>query len=65
MGILKTEFETDWVSWSPEMQLYCERDVEVTHELYKKILGRLFQAAVGLEHEFQSYYAPRRAGILF
>ena len=54
MGILKTEFETDWVSWSPEMQLYCEQDVEVTHELYKKILGKNYsQTAIDLEHEFQ------------
>ena len=62
MGILKTEFETDWVSWSPEMQLYCEQDVEVTHELYKKILGKNYsQTAIDLEHEFQKLLCSKKS----
>ncbi|WP_417623158.1 DNA polymerase [Parasphingorhabdus sp.] len=27
-----------WASWNPEMQDYCEQDVEVTHALYRKAL---------------------------
>ena len=54
MGILKGNFETDWKNWSPEMQIYCEQDVEVTYELYKKILAKNYsQTSIDLEHEFQ------------
>lgn len=40
MGILKGDFgkTTDWDEWTPEMQTYCEQDVEVLDELYPRLL---------------------------
>lgn len=40
MGILKGDFgkTTDWSKWTPEMQEYCEQDVEVLDELYPRLL---------------------------
>ncbi|MGV2168688.1 hypothetical protein ACQZ40_20185 [Agrobacterium sp. 16-172Ci] len=36
LGVLKGEFgeTSDWATWTPEMQTYCEQDVTVTAELY-------------------------------
>ena len=56
LGILKGDFaeHTDWQEWSPEMQLYCEQDVEINHTFYKKILSKNYsEKAMELEHEFQ------------
>lgn len=30
-----------WAHWSPEMQSYCEQDVEVTFTLYTRLLSRM------------------------
>lgn len=40
MGVLKGDFgkTTDWNEWTPEMQTYCEQDVEVLDELYPRLL---------------------------
>lgn len=37
LGEYKGEFgkSTDWKEWSPEMEQYCEQDVNVTHKLWK------------------------------
>ena len=43
----------DFSKWSPEMQKYCEKDVEVTHELYKLIQKQKYSPeAIRLEHDF-------------
>ena len=45
--------EDAWAAWSREMQDYCELDVEVTHELFKRIISKDYsQQALSLEHEF-------------
>lgn len=56
LGILKGDFgeQTDWKNWSPEMQAYCEQDVVVTTELFKKFEGLNYsKVAIQLETEFQ------------
>jgi len=43
----------DFSKWSPEMQKYCEKDVEVTHELYNLIQKQNYSpTAIELEHDF-------------
>tara|TARA_B100000035_G_scaffold251236_1_gene220347 strand:+ start:850 stop:2613 length:1764 start_codon:yes stop_codon:yes gene_type:complete len=43
----------DFSKWSPEMQKYCEQDVEVTYELFKLIEKQKYsQEAIKLEHDF-------------
>ena len=45
--------ENDFSKWSPEMQKYCERDVEVNYELYKLIKKQNYSPeAIQLEHDF-------------
>lgn len=40
-----------WASWNPEMQEYCEQDVEVTEALYRMVLDKDYsQQALKLEH---------------
>lgn len=56
LGNFKDDFgkTTDWKNWSPEMQEYCEQDVEVTEALYRHILNQRYSSeAIALEHEFQ------------
>jgi len=56
LGEYKGEFakETDWSSWSEDMQFYCEQDVRVTDKLYSLILKRWpSDLSVWIEHEFQ------------
>lgn len=51
---MKAQGLDPWAAWNPEMQAYCEQDVEVTHALLKKIEGKNpSQQAVKLEHDFQ------------
>jgi DNA polymerase-1 len=43
-----------WGKWNPDMQAYCEQDVEVTEALYKLIISKKYSAeALELEHAFQ------------
>ncbi|MEF2052974.1 DNA polymerase [Pseudomonas aeruginosa] len=55
LGVYKGEFgkTSDWQVWTPEMQTYCEQDVEVTDALWKKIQSKeVAERAVELEHWF-------------
>ncbi|KKL71544.1 hypothetical protein LCGC14_2093870, partial [marine sediment metagenome] len=55
LGIYKGEFgqSTDWQNWTPEMQAYCEQDVEVTKALWEKLKARqVADRASELEHWF-------------
>lgn len=55
LGVYKGEFgkTSDWQLWTPEMQTYCEQDVEVTDALWKKIQSKeVAERAVELEHWF-------------
>lgn len=54
IGNYKGEFgkTTDWSAWSAEMQAYCEEDVQVTVDLYARILAaKPSDQALSLEHE--------------
>jgi len=55
-GLQKGEF-SEWGSYSPEMEEYCVRDVDICHLVYQKYLRYLsnaeHQKAIKLEHEFQ------------
>ena len=45
--------ENAWERWSPEMQSYCEQDVEVLEALYENIMDAKYSPeAIALEHEF-------------
>ena len=54
IGNNKGEFgkTTDWSAWSPEMQAYCEEDVQVTADLYQRIFAaKPSEQALSLEHD--------------
>lgn len=51
MGEHKGEYDGGWETWSPEMQSYCEQDVEVTVHLYEKLMSKEPSSeSVELEH---------------
>jgi DNA polymerase I-like protein with 3'-5' exonuclease and polymerase domains len=55
LGLRKGDFikTGDFSKWSQEMQDYCEKDVEVTYELFKLIEKQKYsQEAIELEHDF-------------
>jgi DNA polymerase I-like protein with 3'-5' exonuclease and polymerase domains len=53
LGNYKGDFKGPWDTWTKEMQDYCEQDVEVTYNLYKRILEKEYsQDAIDLEHQF-------------
>ena len=48
----KGDYEGGWETWTPEMQEYCEQDVEVTAALWDKLLSKNpSDLSVQLEHE--------------
>lgn len=55
-GLEKGEF-SDWSKYSPEMEIYCKRDVDITEKIflkYKKYIDKpVHKQAIVLEHEFQ------------
>lgn len=56
LGVLKGAYNdtADWSKWTPEMQRYCEQDVEVTYALWKLIEKQNYaEEAIQLEHDFQ------------
>lgn len=69
LGVLKGDFgkTSDWSTWSPEMQEYCEQDVEVTEKLWKLIQGQDYsQDAFDLEFNFQEYlFDQQQNGVPF
>jgi len=55
LGLRKGDYakENDFSVWTPAMQTYCERDVEVTYELFKLIEKQNYSTeAIKLEHDF-------------
>ena len=55
LGLRKGDFikTGDFSKWSQEMQDYCEKDVEVTYELFKLIEKQKYsQETIELEHDF-------------
>ena len=63
----KGDYKGPWDRWSPEMQEYCEQDVEVTHELFKRIEAKEWDPrSIRLEHQVQFIIARQeRYGFLF
>lgn len=59
--------EDAWACWTPELQAYCEQDVEVLHKLYRHILKQDYsQQALELEHAFQTViFRQEQDGVLF
>jgi DNA polymerase-1 len=67
IGDYKGDFKGPWDTWTPEMQSYCEQDVEVTAKLYKHFrAGPHWPKAELLEHQAQWLCAQiERNGIPF
>jgi DNA polymerase-1 len=60
LGILKGDFgdTTDWKEWSPEMSVYCQRDVQVTGALVLKLQTTNTTAeSLRLEHDIAEIIA--------
>lgn len=59
--------ENAWDKWSPEMQAYCEQDVQVLAKLYEHILDQNYSPeALALEHDFQRIiFKQERTGVFF
>jgi hypothetical protein len=59
--------ENAWDKWSPEMQSYCEQDVQVLAKLYEHILNQNYSPeALALEHDFQRViFQQERTGVFF
>ena len=55
-GDYKKEMEAKgidpWANWNPDMQGYCENDVEVTYLLWVKLQAKVVERALGLETWF-------------
>ena len=66
-GTYAEETEDCWSEWSREMEDYCERDVAVTHALYRKLDGLgLSPESTDLEHRFCAVIGRQeRRGVAF
>jgi len=75
IGNYKGEYKQGWETWTPEMQAYCEQDVMVTVELYRRCLEKNYSPeAIELEHgvawvmaqqERNGFYFNQEAAINF
>ena len=65
IGEYKGDFsneDTDWSTWTPEMQSYCEQDVRVTYKLYQKLMAMDYsEQAIELEHKFAAIIRRQEA----
>lgn len=56
-GMEKGDFSDYFTGWSPEMEDYCVRDVDICHRIWSKyskhILHPAWAAGLRMEHEFQ------------
>ena len=62
LGVLKGDFSdtSDFSEWSPEMQTYCVRDVEITYLLWKLVESKNYSGrALDLEHAFAELIADQ------
>lgn len=59
--------ENAWDHWSPEMQSYCEQDVQVLAKLYEHILKQEYSPeSLALEHDFQQViFLQEQTGVYF
>lgn len=69
LGKLKGDFgkKNDWSHWTPEMQSYCEQDVEVGADLFHFIEAQQYsEVAIQLEHDFAAIiYKMEQRGFAF
>jgi DNA polymerase I-like protein with 3'-5' exonuclease and polymerase domains len=81
MGLMKGEYAADfkammgdtyvpgmeWLDWCPEMQDYCEQDVEVNHALWTRLTDKeVPERASAMEHKFATILAAmERRGFSF
>lgn len=77
LKMLKGEYAGGWETWNEEMQRYCEQDVRLTVELWKRINAKLPRVPykygadytphpIQLEHEFAYVLAQQeRRGVAF
>jgi len=62
LGILKGDYKdtSSFAEWTPDMQEYCERDVEITFKLWKLIESKNYSnRALELEHKFAEIIAKQ------
>jgi DNA polymerase-1 len=64
LGDYKGEFakQTDWASWSQEMEDYCEQDVHVVGSLFKLFEGKGiadYEDSIRLEHDLATIMAKQ------
>lgn len=54
IGERKLDYTGGFEKWSPEMQTYCEQDVETTYKLYTMLVKKGYsEVAIQLEHDVQ------------
>jgi hypothetical protein len=67
LGYHKLDYTGGWAEWSPDMQYYCEVDVEVTERLWKLIESKEpSEKSVELEHQVRwAISRQERYGVRF
>ena len=69
LGVRKGNYQehTDLTEYNQDMLDYCERDVEVNHLLYDKIIKENYSnKAIELEHKFASWIVKKEQhGVFF
>ena len=69
VGLRKGDYQehSDFTEFNQDMLEYCQRDVEVTHLLYNKIIKENYsQTAIDLEHNFAKWIAlQQQHGVYF
>lgn len=60
LGNYKGDFKGPWEHWSPTMQEYCEQDVRVTVDLFRRIVAKNYSpVALDLEHRVAEIIAQQ------
>jgi DNA polymerase-1 len=67
VGEYKGAFAGPWDKWTPEMQTYCEQDIEVTAKLYAMLVKQGYsETAIQLEHDVQEIiFRQEQTGVPF
>lgn len=69
LGIYKNEYgkTSDWSTWTPEMQTYCEEDVILNEAFWDLIVSKEYsEEAIQLEHDFARIIREQeKRGFLF
>lgn len=63
----KGDYDGGWASWNPEMEEYCEQDVEVLEKLYDLLESKQYsKRAIDIEHQVAWIMAEQeRHGFVF